>query len=42
MDQIKGGNFIADMRKVKNITQKQMAEQLGISDRTVSKWECGV
>lgn len=41
MDQIKIGNFIADMRKVKNITQKQMAEQLGISDRTVSKWECG-
>lgn len=41
MDQIKIGNFIADMRKAKNITQKQLAEQLGISDRTVSKWECG-
>lgn len=41
MDQIKIGNFITDMRKAKNITQKQLAEQLGISDRTVSKWECG-
>ena len=41
MDQIKIGNFITDMRKAKNITQKQLAEQLGISDRTISKWECG-
>ena len=41
MDQIKIGNFITDMRKTKNITQKQLAEQLGISDRTISKWECG-
>ncbi len=41
MDQNKIGNFIADMRKAKNITQKQLAEQLGISDRTISKWECG-
>ena len=42
MDQIKIGRFIAETRKAKNITQKQLAETLSISDKTVSKWECGV
>ena len=41
MDQIKIGRFISEMRKSKNITQKQLAEKLSISDKTVSKWECG-
>ncbi len=41
MDQIKIGKFIAETRKSKNITQKQLAEKLSISDKTVSKWECG-
>lgn len=41
MDQIKVGKFIAEMRKEKGITQKQLADQLGISDKTISKWECG-
>lgn len=41
MDQIKIGRFIAETRKAKNITQKQLAETLSISDKTVSKWECG-
>lgn len=41
MDQIKIGKFIASERKSKNLTQKQLAEQLNISDKTVSKWECG-
>lgn len=41
MDQIKIGKFIAEIRKSKNITQKQLAEKLSISDKTVSKWECG-
>ncbi|MGN0523777.1 MAG: helix-turn-helix domain-containing protein [Eubacterium sp.] len=41
MDQIKIGKFIADTRKEKNMTQKQLAESLCISDKTVSKWECG-
>jgi transcriptional regulator with XRE-family HTH domain len=41
MDQIKIGKFIALQRKSKNYTQKQLAEILGISDKTVSKWECG-
>ena len=41
MDQIKIGKFIAEMRKEQNMTQKQLAERLNISDKTVSKWECG-
>lgn len=41
MDQIKTGRFIAQIRKEKNMTQKQLAEELLISDRTVSKWETG-
>ena len=41
MDQIKIGKWIAKERKRKNYTQKQLAEILGISDKTISKWECG-
>ena len=41
MDQIKIGKFIAECRKEKNLTQTQLAEKLGITDRAVSKWECG-
>ena len=41
MDQIKIGKFIAEMRKEQNMTQKQLAELLNISDKTISKWECG-
>ena len=41
MDQIKTGKFIADERKKKGYTQRQLAEQLGISDKTISKWENG-
>ena len=41
MDQIKIGRFIAEARKEHNITQKQLADTLSISDKTVSKWECG-
>lgn len=41
MDQGKTGKFIAENRKVQNLTQKQLADTLGISDKTVSKWECG-
>ncbi len=39
MDQIKTGKFIAAMRKEKELTQRQLADMLGISDKTVSKWE---
>lgn len=41
MDQIKIGKFIAQCRKARNLTQMQLAEQLGITDRAVSKWENG-
>ena len=41
MDQIKTGRFIAAERKRQGRTQRQLAEALGISDKTVSKWECG-
>lgn len=41
MDQIKIGRFIAATRKEQNFTQRQLAEKLNISDKTVSKWECG-
>lgn len=41
MDQIKIGRFIAERRKKKNLTQMQLAEKLGITDRAVSKWENG-
>ena len=39
MDQVKIGKFIADCRKRANLTQMQLAEKLGITDRAVSKWE---
>ena len=41
MDQMKTGKFIADMRKTQGLTQKELAEKLGLSDKTISKWECG-
>lgn len=41
MDQIKIGKFIADERKRKGYTQKQLSEKLAISDKTISKWERG-
>ena len=41
MDQIKIEKFIAERRKSHNLTQKQLADKLMISDRAVSKWENG-
>lgn len=41
MDQIKIGKFIAAMRKEQALTQRELADILSISDKTVSKWECG-
>ena len=41
MDQIRIGKFIASQRKRKQMTQQQLADILGISNKTVSKWECG-
>ena len=41
MDQIKIGKFIAERRKERGLLQKDIAARLGISEKTVSKWECG-
>ena len=41
MDQVKIGKFLSDERKAKGYTQKQLSELLGISDKTISKWERG-
>ena len=41
MNQIAIGNFIEKKRKEQNLTQAQLAEKLGVSSRTVSKWENG-
>lgn len=41
MDLSKTGKLIASLRKEKGLTQKDVAERLGISPKTVSKWETG-
>lgn len=42
MDQKRIGDFIAADRRNKSLTQAQLAEQLHISPKTVSRWETGV
>ena len=41
MEQDKIGEFIAKLRKEKNMTQQQLADKLSVTDRAVSNWECG-
>lgn len=41
MDQQKIGVFLKELRQEKQITQEQLAEQMGVSRRTVSRWETG-
>lgn len=41
MDMIKTGSFLQELRKEKGLTQEQLAEQLGVARRTVSRWETG-
>ena len=41
MNQAVTGKFIALKRKQKNLTQEQLAEKLGVSNKTISKWETG-
>ena len=42
MDCKKVGQLILQLRKEKGLTQYQVAEKLNISNKTVSKWECGM
>ena len=41
LDQKKTGMFINEMRREKGLTQKQLADEIGVSDKAVSKWENG-
>lgn len=41
MNQEKIGLFIADMRKKRGMSQKQLADEVGVTDKSVSKWETG-
>jgi transcriptional regulator with XRE-family HTH domain len=41
MNQIKIGSFLKELRKEKGLTQEQLAEQLNVSNRSVSRWETG-
>ena len=42
MNQQKTGKYIAEKRKLQNMTQAQLAARLGVSDKAVSKWERGI
>lgn len=41
MDQVKTGKFLKELRKAKGITQQELADKLGVSGRSVSRWETG-
>ena len=42
MDQIKIGKFILKCRKEKELTQDQLAEKLGVTSKSISRWENGI
>jgi len=41
MNELRVGTRIAELRSINNITQLELAEKLGVTDRAVSKWETG-
>ena len=41
MNQIKMGSFLKELRLEKRLTQEQLAEQLNVSNRSISRWETG-
>ena len=41
MNQEKIGKFISECRREKQITQEQLAERLGVTNKSISKWENG-
>lgn len=42
MNQYRSGQLIAQKRREKNMTQAELAERIGVSNKSVSKWETGV
>ncbi|MGM9668401.1 MAG: helix-turn-helix domain-containing protein [Faecousia sp.] len=42
MDAKKTGNFICENRKKQGMSQKELADKLGITDKAISKWERGI
>ena len=42
MDITKTGSFIAELRREQGLTQRKLAEIIGVTDKAVSKWERGV
>ena len=41
MDMVKMGSFLAELRKENNLTQAELGEQLGVTNKTISRWETG-
>ena len=41
MDTVKIGKFLAELRREKGMTQRQLAQKLRVSDKTISRWETG-
>ena len=41
MDMQKIGDFLSELRKAKNLTQNELGEQIGVTNKTVSRWENG-
>lgn len=41
MDMVKMGSFLAELRKEKNLTQAELGEKLGVTNKTISRWETG-
>ena len=42
MDQVKIGKFIAMLRKEAELTQESLGEKLGVTNKTISRWENGI
>lgn len=41
MNQVKIGAFISELRKEKELTQEQLGERLGVTQKSISRWETG-
>ena len=41
MDMQKIGSFLAELKKKKNLTQDELGAQIGVTNKTISRWETG-